>query len=78
MKLQSILVIFIAILLISCGRFPRRVYISLTKFQLDICGRKKGLSKWVFIYFGGSNHLICISRTVYCSLDPVLFIRCII
>ena len=60
MKLQSILAIFIALLLMSSGVFPREVYISLVKFQLDIHGRKGVHKNGFFIYFGGSNHLVCI------------------
>ena len=48
------------------------MYISFIKFHLGIYGRK-GFTKISFsIYFGGSNHFVCISRTVYHSLDPVV------
>ena len=53
------------------------MYISFTKFQLDIPGRKGGSPK-LFIYFGGSNCLVCFPRIVCCFLDPVLFIGCVI
>ena len=39
------------------------------------------LTKWVFIYFVRSSclvYMVYISRTVCCSLDPVLVIRCVI
>ena len=36
MKLHSILAIFIVILFMSCGEFPRGVYINLVKFKVDI------------------------------------------
>ena len=55
-----------------CGRFPRGMYISVVKFQLDIHGQKGIHKNRLFIYFGGSNHLLCISRILCCSLDPVL------
>ena len=54
------------------------VYISLSKFKLDIHDRKGVHQNGLFIYFGGSNHLVYISWTVCCSLDPVLVIGCVI
>ena len=47
------------------------MFINLTKFQLDIHGRKGVHQNGFFIYSGGSNCLVHISRIVCCSLDPV-------
>ena len=52
------------------GGFPRGLYNILAKFQLYICNRK-GVNKNVFFYFGRSNCLVYISKTVCCSLDQV-------
>ena len=57
----------------SCGEFLE-LYISLTKFQLDIHDRKGVHKNGFFICFDGSNCLVYICRTVCYSLDLVLVI----
>ena len=59
------------------GKFPRGLYTSLVKLELDIHGRKGVQQNGFFIYFGGSKCLACISRIVCCSL-AVLVIRYVI
>ena len=71
MKLQSILAVFIVVLLMPCWGIPRGCMFG--KVSVGYSWYKERFTKIGFsIYFGGSNHLVCISRIVCCSLDPVL------
>ena len=58
----------------SCRGVAMRVFFSLAKFQYVICDRKGVYKNGFLIYFGGSNCLVDIFRTVCCTLDPVLVI----
>ena len=73
-KLQCILNIFIILLLLYYGEFPRAVLCMLLNFGRNIQNIKGVHPNGFYSYFGGFKQLDCYYLIVCCSLGPVLVI----
>ena len=69
-KLQLILIVFIVISFILCRGMFRGFTLVLLSYNWLLA-----LVKWFFIHFGGSNCLVGLLVTVFCSFDSVFVIE---